>query len=183
MPAHLLSAAHLCCWRKCCLNVLFHAWYKGLPKFLQSLCLILWQRLLFIVLNPQSRFYLSSAGVLVPKHSFLLLPGIESESESISHSVVPRSLWLYGLGPTNLLCLWNLPGKNTGVGSHSLLQGISPTQGSNLSILYCRQILYRLSHQGSPLQYAHQPKNLVYIYHRSFDFLYPFPIPTDLPLW
>ena len=35
---------------------------------------------------------------LVPKRSFLLLPGIESESESISHSASPRSLWLYGLG-------------------------------------------------------------------------------------
>ena len=41
------------------------------------------------------------------------------------------------------------PGKNTGVGSHSLLQGIFPTQGSNLSLLHCRQILYHLSHQGS----------------------------------
>ena len=30
------------------------------------------------------------------------------------------------------------PGKNTGVGSHSLLQGISPTQGSNSSLLHCR---------------------------------------------
>ena len=43
-----------------------------------------------------------------------------------------------------------LPGKNTGVGSHSLLQGIVTTQGSNLGILHCRQILYHLSHQGKP---------------------------------
>ena len=43
-----------------------------------------------------------------------------------------------------------LPGKDTGVGCHSLLQGIFPTQGSNLSLLYCRQMLYHLSHQGSP---------------------------------
>ena len=41
--------------------------------------------------------------------------------------------------------------KNTGVGCHSLLQGIFPTQGSNLGLLHCRQILYFLSHQGSPL--------------------------------
>ena len=39
--------------------------------------------------------------------------------------------------------------KNTGVGSHSLLQGILPTQGSNLGLLHYRQILYHLSHQGS----------------------------------
>ena len=33
---------------------------------------------------------------------------------------------------------------------HSLLQGIFPTQGLNLGLLHCRQILYHLSHQGSP---------------------------------
>ena len=51
-----------------------------------------------------------------------------------------------------LLCPWNSPGKNTGVGSHSLLQGIFPTLGLNLCLLYCRQILYHLSHQGSPFR-------------------------------
>ena len=34
------------------------------------------------------------------------------------------------------------PGKNTGVGCHFLLQGIFPIQGSNPSLLHCRQILY-----------------------------------------
>ena len=43
------------------------------------------------------------------------------------------------------------PGKNIGVGCHSLLQGIFPTQGWNPGLLHCRQILYHLSHQGSPL--------------------------------
>ena len=36
------------------------------------------------------------------------------------------------------------------MGSHALLQGIFPTQGSNPGLLHCRQILYPLSHQGSP---------------------------------
>ena len=40
-------------------------------------------------------------------------------------------------------------GKTTGVVCHSLLQGIFPTQGSNLGLLHCRQILYHLTHQGS----------------------------------
>ena len=39
--------------------------------------------------------------------------------------------------------------KITRVGSHFLLQGIFPTQGSNLCLLHCGQILYLLSHQGS----------------------------------
>ena len=41
-------------------------------------------------------------------------------------------------------------GKNTGVGCHFLLQGISPTQRLNPGFLHCRWILYHLSHQGSP---------------------------------
>ena len=41
-------------------------------------------------------------------------------------------------------------GKNTGVGCHFFLQGTFPTQGSKLGLLHCRQILYQLSHQGSP---------------------------------
>ena len=43
------------------------------------------------------------------------------------------------------------PGKNTAVGCHALLQGIFPTQGLNPGLPHCRQILYHLSHQGSPL--------------------------------
>ena len=37
-------------------------------------------------------------------------------------------------------------GQDTGVGSRSLLQGVLPTQGSNLGLLHCRGILYQLSH-------------------------------------
>ena len=47
--------------------------------------------------------------------------------------------------PTRLLCPWDSPGKNTGVGCHALLQGIFPAQGSNpclLWLLHCRKILY-----------------------------------------
>ena len=40
--------------------------------------------------------------------------------------------------------------QNTGVGCHFLLQRIFPTQGSNLGLLHCRQMLYHLSHQGIP---------------------------------
>ena len=50
---------------------------------------------------------------------------------------------------TRLLHLWNSPGKNTGVGSHSVLQEIFPTQGSNPGLLHCWKILYHLSHKGS----------------------------------
>ena len=53
--------------------------------------------------------------------------------------------------PVDWLCSpRNSPGRNTGVGSLSLLQGIFPTQGSNPGLLHCRQIIYQVSHQGSP---------------------------------
>ena len=42
--------------------------------------------------------------------------------------------------------------KNTGMDSHSLLLGIFPTQGSNPGLLHSKQILYHLSHQGSPFK-------------------------------
>jgi len=45
---------------------------------------------------------------------------------------------------------WNSPSQNTGVSSLSLLQGIFPTQGLNPGLPHCRQILYQLSHKGSP---------------------------------
>ena len=37
-----------------------------------------------------------------------------------------RTLWPHGLEPARLLCPWNSPGKNTGLCSHSLPQGIFP---------------------------------------------------------
>ena len=75
---------------------------------------------------------------------------LKKESESASHSVLSDSLQPHGLLPTRLLCPWSSPGKNTGVSSHSLLQGIFLTQGSNLDLPHCRQMLHPLSHQESP---------------------------------
>ena len=68
---------------------------------------------------------------------------------SVSCSVVSDSLRLHGLQPARLLCLWNSPGRNAGVGCHFLLQGIFQIQGSIPGLPHCRQILYHLSHQGS----------------------------------
>ena len=80
---------------------------------------------------------------------FVLKKELE-KSESISHPVMSDSLQPHGLQPVRLLYSWNSPGKNTGLGCHSLLQGIFPIWGLNPGILHCRQILYCLSHQGSP---------------------------------
>ena len=53
------------------------------------------------------------------------------------------------LRPHGLYSPWSSPGRDTGVGSRSLLQGVFPTQGSNPGPPHCRQMLYHLSHQGS----------------------------------
>ena len=81
--------------------------------------------------------------VWVEKHPFLQPHGLEIyKTEDISILCV--------LARLKIICPWNSPGKNPGVGSHSFLQRIFLTQGSNLGLPHCRQILYCLSHQGRP---------------------------------
>ena len=75
-------------------------------------------------------------------------------TRSVSRSVVSSSLLSHGLQPTRLLCPWDFPDKNTGASCLSFLHGIFPTQGLNLCLLYCRQILYRLSHQRNPVDFV-----------------------------
>ena len=77
-----------------------------------------------------------------------------------SRSVVSDSLQPHGLYNP-----WNSLSQNSGVGRCSLLQGIFPTQGLNPGLPHCRQILYQLSHKGSP---------------RILEWI-AFPSPVDLP--
>ena len=72
---------------------------------------------------------------------------------SESHSAVSNSS-----RPHGLYSPWNSPCQNTGVGSLSLLHGIFPTQGSNLGLPHCRQILYQLN-KGSPISLENSGKN------------------------
>ena len=67
------------------------------------------------------------------------------KSESESRPVVSDFLWSHGQYSP-----WNSPGQNTRMGSFSVLQGIFPTQGSNPGLWHCWQILYQMSHKGSP---------------------------------
>ena len=84
-----------------------------------------------------------------PNYSCNELSAALRKCESVSRSVVSNSFQPHGLLPTKLLCLWNSPGKNTGVSCCSLLHGVFLTQGSNPGLLHCRQILYHLSYEGS----------------------------------
>ena len=60
-------------------------------------------------------------------------------TKSKSVDVHAESLQLCPTLSARLLCLWNIPGKNTGVSCPFLLQGIVPTQGSNP---YLSRLLY-----------------------------------------
>ena len=54
----------------------------------------------------------------------------------LSRFVLSDSLRPCGLRPSRLLCPWDSPGKNSGVGCHALLHGIFLTQGSNPRLLH-----------------------------------------------
>ena len=62
-------------------------------------------------------------------------------------------LWPHGLQPTRLLCPWDFPGKNTGMGYYFLLQGILLTQGLNLWLLHWQAYSLPLHHLGSPREH------------------------------
>ena len=59
--------------------------------------------------------------------------------------------------PGSALCPWDSPGKTTGVGCHSFLQEIFPTQGSKPGLLHYRQILYHRSQRSLPNSSARPP--------------------------
>ena len=71
-----------------------------------------------------------------------VIGGNESESPSVMTNTLP---------PHGLYSPSNSPGQDTGLGSYSLVQGISPIQESNPGLPHCGRILYQLSHQGSPI--------------------------------
>ena len=75
----------------------------------------------------------------------------------LSRSVVSDSFET----PRRVACralLPNSPGKNTGVGCYALLQGIFPTQRSNLCLLLWQANSLPLNHLGSPYMHIHTNK-------------------------
>ena len=111
-----------------------------------------------------------------------LSPFIPSKSVCVcTHSVVSDSLRPHA--PARLLCPWDSPGKDTGVGCHALPQGIFPTQRLNPGLPHCRQILYCLSHQGSPIIDICAPIFLILWAYFLLDlFLLLCFLPRDAPL-
>ena len=86
---------------------------------------------------PSVGFYRQEywSGLPFPSPGDLPNPGIEPGSPTLQADALPSE-------PPGKL-------KNTGVGCHSLLQGIFLTQGLNPGLPHCRQTLYCLSDQGN----------------------------------
>jgi len=90
---------------------------------------------------------LTSLGVIISRSVRVAANGILFMAEyypmycccSVTKSCLTL-LWLHGPLPSRLLCPWDSPGKNTGVGCHFLFQGIFPTQGLMPHLLHCRWI-------------------------------------------
>ena len=89
---------------------------------------------------------------LVPQDSLVASVLIRA---ALSHSVLSGLLWPHGLQPARLLCPWGFSARIlewvATLSSRGSSQPRDRTQVSNLGLLRCRQILYHLSHQGSPL--------------------------------
>ena len=79
------------------------------------------------------------------------MPHPDTARGVLSRSVIADSLRTHGLWAATLLCLWDSPGRNAGVGCHFLLQGFFPTQEINLHLLHWQVDSLPLSHQGSPI--------------------------------
>ena len=74
--------------------------------------------------------------------------------------------WLH---PSRVLCPWDFPEENTRAGCHSLLQGISLTQGSNPRLLHWHVDSLPRSHQGSPIYAVLSSYTLCDIRRRTHD--------------
>ena len=121
--------------------------------------------MLFLCFNLSSLSFLSSfyytdgyIYIFWDMNCILLLLLLLSHFSRVRLCMIPQT------AATSLPCPWDSPGKNTGVGCHFLLQRIFPTQASNPALSHCRQMLYHLSHQGSP-EPTRKPLHLSFFFH------------------
>ena len=115
----------------------------------------------------------SSSSLFHPSFRAVLPVLIETYSGDLTH-IVSNSLQPHGL-----LCPWDSPGKNTGVGCHAILQGNFPTQGSKphlLCLLHCRWSLYLLTHRESPGSNKTFQENRPYLSFLECTLIFSYPI-------
>ena len=79
---------------------------------------------------PQGRVLTGSLTLSISPSKNRALLSLHKSYEHCCRSVTSDSLWPQGLYPARLLCPWDFPDKNTGVGCHVLLQGNLPDAGT-----------------------------------------------------
>ena len=139
----------------------------GIKAFGLSLFLSLCKReewfsvlpLRILLLNYQARVWLRETHVMRETH----LQGTLDRLFLRACLVMSNSLWPYQLEPARLLCPLDFLGKNTGVGCHFLLQGIFPTQGLNL------RLLWLLHWQADSLPLSHLRSHLPLSIYKRID--------------
>ena len=99
-------------------------------------------------------------------------PVLSWKRKIVSCSVMSDSFRSHGLQPAKLYP-WDPPGKNTGVGCRSLLQGTFPTWVLNLGLLHCRWIFLLSGPPGKPIipyfpSDHHLPKDRGSLFHFYF---------------
>ena len=124
------------CWGKIIKWVCKEQIKTLLFQMLWCLCHLSWLIISFLIPNDFHiqfciLFLTESRPNCISFHIFPRFPLTMRYACVLSHSVVSDSFWPYGLQPARFLCPWNFPGKNTGVGCHALLQGISPAEVSS----------------------------------------------------
>ena len=125
-------------------------WLSSYASPLSSLLLVLW-------------IYVDTLDILL-LHFLLNLALLSSQPDLFGSWFHHVLCCAYSLGHVRLFATpWDCvhgdsPDKNTEVGCHALLQGIFPIQVSNPGLLHCRQIVYHLSHHGSPQDIINPPR-------------------------
>ena len=112
----------------------------------------------WLTLRVQSSFIIPSSGLSASFLTSLGLSfsirrmGVMGMTSCSDASVVSDSLQPHGLQPARLLCPWDSPGKNTGVGCHALLQGSFLTQGTHVFYIPCiGKIHWKRTWQPNPV--------------------------------
>ena len=134
-----------------CRWFLYQLNYKGSPgPPRNSLDLPLFQKLVFVGVPA-----MESIALKLPSHdkasAMQTFSKVDSPSVMMSVCVFSR-VWPFAspwTNPPDSSVHGDSSGKNSGVGCHSLLQGIFSTQELNRDLLHCRQILWQMSYQGS----------------------------------
>ena len=127
------------------------------PEMVRGILCAFWVVYAYLSMSSHSPFpsnivSTSSCYTMTRKQTFGIYFPVDGGLYASVLSCISR-VWLCAArwtGTARLLCPWDFPGKNPGVGCHALLQGIFLSQGSYLRLLHCRRILYHWATGEAP---------------------------------